>query len=46
MAPPSHDSEALQTFSFQDVVLLATWNKLKKGWFDAKRQATRQELNH
>ena len=29
MAPPSRDSEALQTFSFQDVGLLATWKKLK-----------------
>ena len=46
MTHPSHDSEALKTFSFPDVGLLATWNKLKKGWFDAKREASRQELIH
>ena len=46
MAPPSRDSEALQTFTFEDVGLLANWNQLKKGWFDTKRQATRQEMNH
>ena len=36
MALPSRDSVALQTFTFEDVGLLANWNKLKNGWFGAK----------
>ena len=43
---PSPDVTALQTFTFEDNTLKPNWEKFKKGWFDAKRQATRQETKY
>ena len=40
---PSADVTALLTFTFENQALKPNWEKFKKNWVDAKRQATCQE---